>query len=115
MSKTICLDLSWFFHDPSRILQLSEWMLHSSVSVVLTIFSLWTLPIEVRLAAITIEYFSKWAYTPFHFSRTLPLTLYNIYITEKSGGFRKGFQKKTGYLTFYNFLSHKNSDVCAAF
>ena len=33
----ICLELNWFFYDPSRILQLSEfvWTLHSLVWVVL--------------------------------------------------------------------------------
>ena len=40
----------------------------------LTIFSLKTQQIEVRLVGITIDYFSPLAYTPFHFSRTLPLT-----------------------------------------
>ena len=39
----------------------------------LTIFSLWTQQIEVRLVAIKSTYFSLEAYTPFQFSRTFPL------------------------------------------
>ena len=41
---------------------------------ILTIFSLLTQQIEVRLLAINIEYLSTQAYTPFHFSFTVPLT-----------------------------------------
>ena len=38
------------------------------------IFSLYTQQIEVKLVAIESAYFSHYAYTPFHFSRTLPLS-----------------------------------------
>jgi len=41
----------------------------------LTIFSLKAQQKEVRLVAITIQYLSTLAYTPFHFSRTLPLKI----------------------------------------
>jgi len=56
----VCLELNWYFKDPSRILQLSEfvWTLRYSVWVSLTIFSLFLQQIEVRLVAITVEYFS---------------------------------------------------------
>ena len=38
----------------------------------LTIYSLQTQQIEVRLTVITIEFNTILGYTPFHFSRTLP-------------------------------------------
>ena len=41
----------------------------------LTIFSLETQQIEVRLVAIKSAFLSHKVYTPFHFSRTLPLKL----------------------------------------
>ena len=41
----------------------------------LTIFSLQTQQIEVRLVAIKSAFLSQQPYTPFHFSRTLPLSL----------------------------------------
>ena len=54
----ICLELNWFFNDPSRILQLSLYGTDRR-----------------KISSITIENFSPFAYTPFHFSRTLPLCL----------------------------------------
>ena len=43
----------------------------------LTIFTVETQQIEIRLVAITIELDSTLAYTHFHFSRTLPL-IFNL-------------------------------------
>ncbi len=44
----------------------------------LTIFSLQTQQIEVRFVAIKSAFLSHSAYTPFNFSRTLPLRQYNL-------------------------------------
>ena len=45
----------------------------------LTVFSLQTQQIEVRLVAIKSAFLSHYAYTPFHFSRTLPLSLQMLF------------------------------------
>ena len=72
----ICLELNWLFYDPSWMLQLSEfvWALRSSVWLVFNNFLLIDATDKSKISiAIESAYFSHYAYTPFHFSRTLPL------------------------------------------
>jgi len=56
----LCLEWNWFCYDPSRMLQISEFVrnLRSSVWDVLTIFSLQAQQIEERLVAIKSDYLS---------------------------------------------------------
>ena len=44
----------------------------------LTIFSVYTQQIAVRLVAIKRAYFSPYVYSHFHFSRTLPVRIVNV-------------------------------------
>ena len=66
----ICLELNRFFYDSSWILQFSELIL--TLRWYELFFNNFLL-IEVRLVAITTEYFMTYPYTPFHFLRTLPV------------------------------------------
>jgi len=65
----ICLKLNRFFYDPSRILQLSEfvWMIRSSVQVVFNYFLLIDATDRRRLEAIKNDYFSHEPIPPFIF------------------------------------------------
>ena len=70
--------------------------------------------IEVRLVAITLNHFSPYTYTPFYFSRTLPLNLLNnnFLITFNQGGIIKviftgicvGITVKQGYNTASKYI-----------
>ena len=80
---------------------ITNWQISQGVPE-LTIFSLQTQQIEVRLVAIKSAYFSPYANTPFHFSQTLPLslTLFNYcerMIFENNMFFRK--KKRRGLVT----------------
>ena len=70
----ICLELNWFVYDPSWMLHLSEfvWTLCSSVWVVFNNFLLIDATDRSEI------FFIAKAYTPFHFSRTLPLRELNF-------------------------------------
>ena len=71
----ICLELNWFVKirvECCIFLNLYGHYVLRCESF-LTIFSLNTQQIEVRLVTIKSAFLSHWAYTPFYFSRTLSL------------------------------------------
>ena len=76
----ICLELNWFVYDPSWMLHLSEfvWTLRSSVLVVFNNFLLIDATARSKISSDQKCFFyCIKPYTPFHFSRTLPLSYYS--------------------------------------
>ena len=71
----ICFKLNLFFYGLRRMLHLSEfvWTLRSSVLVVFNNFLLIDATDRSKISSDQKRFFIALAYTPFHFSRTLPL------------------------------------------
>ena len=73
----ICLILIWFFYGLSRMFHLPQfvWALRSSVSDVFINFLLIDATDRSKISSDQKRFFIALAYTPFHFSRTLPLKM----------------------------------------
>ena len=71
----ICMELNWFFYNPSRMLQLSEfvWTLRSLVLVVFNNFFLIDATDRSKISSNQKRLFFAASLCPFHFSWTLLL------------------------------------------
>ena len=73
----ICLEINWFVHDPSRILQLSEflWTLRFSVWVDFNNFLLIDATDSIKISSHHHRILFDVSLNLFHISRTLPLRI----------------------------------------
>ena len=80
---TICLKLNWYFYGLSRMLQLPQfvWTLRSLVWVVFNNFLLIDATDRSKIGS---DQKCLFFFTPFHFSRTLPLNVQGIFKRKSS-------------------------------
>ena len=89
--KTIFSYFPGMFENPAPAVKTKYEFFKNMYKSFLTIFALKTQQIEVKMVAITIDYYLTYAFTPFHFSRTVPLSLVSL-------------QLEIGFLSVVNFI-----------
>ena len=103
----ICLILIWFFYGLSRMFQLPQfvWALRSSVWDVFINFLLIDATDKSKISSDQKRFWSHQTYTPFHFSRTLPLMLFFTYIVSKYNVVHTAYSQQTNthedYLVYF--------------